>query len=78
MATSSQEVWAMFPQAPLLLNLPALSPPSYTPPPPPHPQPHTPTQVIKELWQRTYRGQDIDCIQIRADADGSARSYNYR
>ena len=35
-------------------------------------------KVIKELWQRTYRGQDIDSIQIRADADGSARSYNYR
>ena len=33
--------------------------------------------IIKELWQKTYRGQDIDYIQIRADAD-TARSYNYR
>jgi hypothetical protein len=32
---------------------------------------------VKELWQKTYRGQDIDYIQIKADADG-ARSYNYR
>jgi hypothetical protein len=36
-------------------------------------------KIIKELWQKTYRGQDIDFIQIRADADqGTARSYNYR
>lgn len=36
-------------------------------------------KIIKELWQKTYRGQDIDYIQIRADADqGTARSYNYR
>lgn len=34
-------------------------------------------KVVKELWQKTYRGQDIDYIAIRADADG-ARSYNYR
>ena len=34
-------------------------------------------KIIKELWQKTYRGQDIDCIQIKADTDGS-RSYNYR
>lgn len=34
-------------------------------------------KIIKELWQRVYRGQDIDYIQITADADG-ARSYNYR
>lgn len=32
---------------------------------------------IKELWQKTYRNQDIDYIQLKADADG-ARSYNYR
>lgn len=32
---------------------------------------------IKELWQKTYRGQDIDYIQITADSDGT-RSYNYR
>lgn len=34
-------------------------------------------QTVKEMWQKTYRGQDIDYIQIKADADG-ARSYNYR
>ncbi|KIZ04903.1 DNA repair protein RAD50 [Monoraphidium neglectum] len=34
-------------------------------------------RTVKELWQKTYRGQDIDYIQIKADADG-ARSYNYR
>ena len=34
-------------------------------------------KCVKELWQRTYRNQDIDYIQIRADADGT-RSYNYR
>ena len=34
-------------------------------------------KIIKELWQKTYRNQDIDYIQIKADADG-ARSYNYR
>ncbi|KAG1658955.1 hypothetical protein FOA52_010052 [Chlamydomonas sp. UWO 241] len=36
-------------------------------------------KIIKELWQKTYRGQDIDYIQIKADAEGAgARSYNYR
>ncbi|KAG2487944.1 hypothetical protein HYH03_013523 [Edaphochlamys debaryana] len=36
-------------------------------------------RLIKELWQKTYRGQDIDYIQIKADAEGQgARSYNYR
>jgi hypothetical protein len=35
-------------------------------------------KIVKELWQRTYRGQDIDFIQIKADAEGTARSYNYR
>ncbi|GLC38034.1 DNA repair protein rad50 [Pleodorina starrii] len=36
-------------------------------------------KIIKELWQKTYRGQDIDYIQIRADTEGAgARSYNYR
>uniref|UniRef100_A0A7S3VU85 DNA repair protein RAD50 n=1 Tax=Dunaliella tertiolecta TaxID=3047 RepID=A0A7S3VU85_DUNTE len=34
-------------------------------------------KIVKELWQKTYRGQDIDYIKIVADADG-ARSYNYR
>ncbi len=36
-------------------------------------------KIVKELWQKTYRNQDIDYIQIVADADhGAARSYNYR
>ena len=26
-------------------------------------------KVVRELWQRTYRGQDIDYIQIRSDAE---------
>lgn len=34
---------------------------------------------VKELWQKTYRGADIDYIAIRADSEGAgARSYNYR
>lgn len=37
-------------------------------------------RTIKELWQRVYRNQDIDYIQIRAEADTTSakRSYNYR
>jgi len=36
-------------------------------------------RIIKELWQQTYRGNDIDTIEIRADFEGQAqRSYNYR
>lgn len=36
-------------------------------------------QVLKELWQKTYRGQDIEYIEIRADTADSGRSaYNYR
>lgn len=36
-------------------------------------------QVLKELWQKTYRGQDIEYIEIRADTTDSGRSaYNYR
>ena len=36
-------------------------------------------KIVKELWQKTYRGQDIDHIKIKADADhGAARSYSYR
>ena len=36
-------------------------------------------KIVRELWQKTYRGQDIDYIKIKADADhGAARSYNYR
>jgi len=38
-------------------------------------------QIIKELWTLTYRGEDINCIEIVSGQDtGSraARSYNYR
>ncbi|KAL3689049.1 hypothetical protein R1sor_015358 [Riccia sorocarpa] len=27
-------------------------------------------KIIKELWQQTYRGQDIDYIEIRSDSEG--------
>eukprot|EP01130_Rhizamoeba_saxonica_P016295 TRINITY_DN7502_c0_g1_i1.p1 TRINITY_DN7502_c0_g1~~TRINITY_DN7502_c0_g1_i1.p1 ORF type:complete len:1298 (-),score=335.25 TRINITY_DN7502_c0_g1_i1:96-3989(-) len=37
-------------------------------------------KVIKELWETTYRGRDIDTVEIRAEPDktGRNRSYNYR
>ncbi|GJD12060.1 DNA repair protein RAD50 [Galdieria sulphuraria] len=39
-------------------------------------------KVVKELWQATYRGKDIDYIEIVSDSEmdqsGSKRSYNYR
>jgi DNA repair protein RAD50 len=36
-------------------------------------------KVIKELWQKTYRNQDIDHIFICSDAEATTgRSYNYR
>ncbi|CEP14075.1 hypothetical protein [Parasitella parasitica] len=37
-------------------------------------------KLIKELWVDTYRGGDIDYIEIRADNEGTttARSFNYR
>eukprot|EP01012_Entosiphon_sulcatum_P002887 TRINITY_DN10730_c0_g1_i1.p1 TRINITY_DN10730_c0_g1~~TRINITY_DN10730_c0_g1_i1.p1 ORF type:complete len:203 (-),score=45.37 TRINITY_DN10730_c0_g1_i1:37-645(-) len=40
--------------------------------------------IIRELWQRTYRGQDIDYIQIVSDQDVPSTTqqrrtnYNYR
>ena len=44
-----------------------------------HTSPPPLPQVIKELWQKTYRGQDIDYIQVKADTEGvGTRSYNYR
>merc|ERR1711865_326945 len=36
---------------------------------------------IKELWQLTYRGGDIDRIELRSDpssSSGKVRTYNYR
>lgn len=39
-------------------------------------------KIIRELWQKTYRNQDIDYVQVKADTEnaksGSTRSYNYR
>ncbi|KAH1166177.1 DNA repair protein RAD50 [Mauremys mutica] len=41
-------------------------------------------KIIRDLWRSTYRGQDIDYIEIRSDADENVsasdkrRSYNYR
>ena len=43
-------------------------------------------KIIKELWQATYKGTDIDTIEIRSDVTdattgattGKGRSYNYR
>ncbi|CAI0437691.1 unnamed protein product [Linum tenue] len=36
-------------------------------------------KIIRELWQQTYRGQDIDYIRIHSDAEGSGtRSYSYK
>lgn len=39
-------------------------------------------KIIKELWRNTYRGQDIDTIEIQSDEDkgtsSKRKSYNYR
>lgn len=37
-------------------------------------------RIIEELWQRTYRGTDVDTILIRSDSETARgnRSYNYR
>lgn len=39
-------------------------------------------KIIDELWRETYKGRDIDTIEIRSDVDGAsstkARTYNYR
>jgi DNA repair protein RAD50 len=37
-------------------------------------------KIIKELWQTTYKGNDISTIEIRADSDETSgrRNYNYR
>lgn len=36
-------------------------------------------KIIRELWQQTYRGQDIDYINIHSDSEGAGtRSYSYR
>ncbi|XP_006128577.2 DNA repair protein RAD50 [Pelodiscus sinensis] len=41
-------------------------------------------KIIRDLWRTTYRGQDIEYIEIRSDADENVsasdkrRNYNYR
>ncbi|KMT14828.1 hypothetical protein BVRB_3g065520 isoform B [Beta vulgaris subsp. vulgaris] len=36
-------------------------------------------KIIRELWQQTYRGQDIDYIYIHSDSEGvGTRSYSYK
>ncbi|KAK9180611.1 hypothetical protein WN944_023744 [Citrus x changshan-huyou] len=36
-------------------------------------------KIIRELWQQTYRGQDIDYIRIHSDSEGAGtRSYSYK
>ncbi|NXU83265.1 RAD50 protein, partial [Xiphorhynchus elegans] len=41
-------------------------------------------KIIRELWRKIYRGQDIEYIEIRSDADENVsaadkrRNYNYR
>lgn len=41
-------------------------------------------KIIRDLWRSTYRGQDIEYIEIRSDADENVsasdkrRNYNYR
>jgi DNA repair exonuclease SbcCD ATPase subunit len=38
-------------------------------------------KTVKEYWQNTYQGQDIDTIEIKADVESSTpnrRSHNYR
>ncbi|VFQ79263.1 unnamed protein product [Cuscuta campestris] len=36
-------------------------------------------KIIRELWQQTYRGQDIDYIRIHSDSEVSGtRSYSYK
>lgn len=36
-------------------------------------------RIIRELWQQTYRGQDIDYIYIHSDSEAAGtRSYSYK
>lgn len=41
-------------------------------------------KIIRDLWRSTYRGQDIEYVEIRSDADENVsasdkrRNYNYR
>ncbi len=37
-------------------------------------------KIIRELWTKTYKGSDIDTIEIRSDPESKKnnRSFNYR
>jgi DNA repair protein RAD50 len=40
-------------------------------------------RTLSDFWKMTYKGKDIDCIEIKSDVEKSAvnsriRSYNYR
>ena len=37
-------------------------------------------KIIRELWMKTYKGSDIDTIEIRSDSEGAStkKTYNYR
>jgi DNA repair protein RAD50 len=37
-------------------------------------------KIVRELWMKTYKGSDIDAIEIRSDAENAtaARTHNYR
>jgi len=30
-------------------------------------------KIIKELWQQTYKGNDIDTLEIKADDEGKGK-----
>ena len=32
-------------------------------------------KIVDELWVKTYRGQDVDTIEIRSDSDSGAPSH---
>ncbi|MGH0126530.1 UNVERIFIED_CONTAM: hypothetical protein FKN15_073860 [Acipenser sinensis] len=40
-------------------------------------------KIVRDLWRSTYRGQDIEYVEIRSDVDDNVsadkrRTYNYR
>jgi DNA repair protein RAD50 len=38
-------------------------------------------KIIRDLWMKTYRGTDIDTIEIRSNSESNVnarKSYNYR
>lgn len=34
-------------------------------------------KIIKELWQATYKGNDIDTIAVRSDVESSTGRYEF-